>query len=334
MADQFNQALKFGERVFDMGPRDLVRNGICDVVKTFIKDEPHKLAKIESGKLRLIASVSLVDQIKTRLLCNKQNTAEIDTWETCPSCPGLGLHDDGMQVIAASARRMLRHGKVAETDVSGWDWSVKDWELMLDAECRSGLAGANPKGVFDFLLRVHAHCVANSVYVTPDGSMWEQRIPGAQLSGDYNTSSTNSRMRVSASLMSRLWSNQPLSIDGWIPVKAMGDDTFELDFPGLQEGLNAIGHTCRFVKRNSQLAGLAFCSQVFREDGMAYPEDPSKTTFRFLGHKFSSDNYPELWAQLSWYLRHLEGEEKEVIGKLGQARVERAKKLNGITVSA
>ena len=333
MADQFNQALYYGEEVFKMSPRELVRNGICDVVKVFIKDEPHKLSKIEAGKLRIIASVSLVDQIKTRLLCNKQNTTEIDIWDVCPSCPGLGLHDEGLQIIAESARRMLRHGEIAETDVSGWDWSVKYWELLLDAECRSRLAGAKAGGVFDFLLRVHAHCVGNSVYVTPDGAMWEQTLPGGQLSGDYNTSSTNSRMRVSASLIARIWSGQATSLDGWIPVRAMGDDTFELDFPGLQEGLNAMGHVCRFVKRNSKLEGLSFCSQVFNADGTAYPENPSKTVFRFLGHKPSTTSYLELWTQLSWYLRHYVGGEKEVIEKIGHARVERAKKLNGYSSS-
>lgn len=329
VCDQFNRALALGEEVFNLNAEQLLRHGICDPVKVFIKDEPHKLKKIESGKLRLISSVSLVDQIKTRLLCNMQNTKEINNWETCPSKPGLGLHDEGLSVIAETARRFLKEGPVAETDVSGWDWSVQHWELMLDAEARIRLAGANPNGVFAFLLRVHAHCVSNSVFVTPDGNMWAQTVPGGQLSGDYNTSSTNSRMRVMASLASRLWAGQPLLVNGRIPVAAMGDDSFELDFAGLKEGMNAIGHTVRFVESRNSLQGLHFCSQEFTAEGVAYPEDPSKTVFRFLGHKPTHSTYLELRAQLLWYLRHLVGSDREIIEKLTHARVDRANKLNG-----
>nr|ALD89112.1 RNA-dependent RNA polymerase [Rhizoctonia solani barnavirus 1] len=332
VAQSFNNALRLGDKVFSMSPSELVKAGVCDVVKVFIKDEPHSLKKIESGKLRLISSVSLVDQIKTRLLCRTQNLNEIESWESCPSKPGLGLHDDGLQVIAANIKRFLSQGVVAEADVSGWDWSVQDWELEFDAECRAALAGADPKGVFAFLLRVHAYCVANSVYVLPNGEMYEQTVPGAQLSGDYNTSSTNSRMRVCASLFSRLWAGKPLLVDGRIPVSAMGDDSFELDFPELQENMRSIGHNVRFVKRSTSLQGVEFCSQVFDEDGFAAPADPSKTVYRFLSHKVTFSEYPELWAQLSWYLRHQKkGDERDIISGLGFARIELANKLNGFT---
>lgn len=327
---RFNNALRHGSNVFLMSPQELVANDICDPVKVFIKDEPHSLKKVLSGKYRGISSVSLVDQIVTRLLCSKQNKAEINTWESCPSKPGMGLHDEGMLVIASSIKKMLSKGVISETDVSGWDWSVNAWELLLDAEIRRRLAGAQPQGVFGFLLRVHAYCVANSVYVTSDGHMWEQIIPGAQLSGDYNTSSTNSRMRVAATLMARLWNGQPLLVDGQIPIMAMGDDSIEIDFPGLKEAMNDMGHVVRLVEQRDKLAGVHFCSQEFREDGLAYPETPEKTAFRFFSHKPTAINYLELRTQLLWYLRHRADQVKGIIEKLSNARVERAKKLHGI----
>lgn len=325
--EQFNNALAFGESLFTLTPVELVRYGICDPVKVFIKDEPHKLSKIASGKLRLISSVSLVDQIKTRLLCNKQNTTEIDTWESIPSKPGLGLHDDGLLVIAENAKQILKYGPIAETDVGGWDWSVKQWELALDARIRGRLAGAKPTGAFDFLLHVHAYCVANTVYVTPDGQMFEQTFPGAQLSGDYNTSSTNSRMRLIATMAARLWAGIPPLIDGQALLAAMGDDSFEFAFPQLQENLNAIGHKVRMVDTRYELAGLKFCSQEFNAEGLAAPEDPTKTVYRFVGRKEGSSGYPELQVQLLWYTRHLTGPIKSLIGKISHARVERAKKI-------
>jgi len=325
---QWNAAIALGEEVFSLGPSEPVRAGVCDPIKVFIKDEPHKLSKITSGKLRIISGCSLVDQIKTRLLCKRQNKSEIANWESTPSKPGLGLHDDGLLIIEQVAREFFKHGKVAETDVSGWDWSVKDWELSMDAEARRRLAGARKGGLFDFLLRVHAHCVANSVFVTPDGCMFEQTIPGKQLSGDYNTSSTNSRMRVMASMLARVWSGRDPLVDGRVCVAAMGDDSFEVSFAGLQEQLNAMGHVVRFVKENEVVEGLAFCSQIFDGQGGAYPEDPSKTVYRFLSHKPGDPAYLELWAQLSWYLRHLKSPElRVVIEKMAMGRIERSENL-------
>nr|UHS71527.1 MAG: putative RNA-dependent RNA polymerase [Barnaviridae sp.] len=328
--EQFNNALRLGEEVFSLSPTELIQFGICDPVKVFVKGEPHSRAKLDAGKLRIISSVSLVDQIKTRLLCSQQNKAEINSWQTCPSKPGLGLHDDGLASIADTIKDFLSHGKVIETDVSGWDWSVADWELRVDAECRRLLARARKGGVFDFLLRVHAHCVANSVFVTPDGEMYAQTIPGGQLSGDYNTSSTNSRMRVVASMMARLWATGSPLVNGCIGIAAMGDDSFEMEAPGIGEGLQLMGHSVKFLKENATLDGVNFCSQVFTSEGTAYPEDPSKTVFRFLSHKHGEQSYLELWVQLNWYLRHLPHSViSQTIQELAFARAERAKNFNG-----
>lgn len=335
VCSSFNQAIRFGDKVFDMNPQQLVENGICDPVKVFIKEEPHSMKKILAGKLRIISSVSIRDQIKTRLLCSLQNQHEIAMWERCPGKPGMGLHDDGLEVISALFSSWLnKYGSVLETDVSGWDWSVKDWELFMDAEQRVKLAGAKPNGLFAFLVRVHAHCVANSVYVTPDGDMFSQVIPGAQLSGDYNTSSTNGHMRVIATLVARLWGTGRVLCEHEgkyeIGVAAMGDDSVEVETPGIQEGLELIGHSVKLVKPSTTLEGVEFCSQVFKADGFAYPSDASKTVFRFTSHKSSDIHYPEWWAQLSWYLRHLDPNgELGSIREIAEARVARAKRLNG-----
>jgi len=316
------QMSKFKDDIRNMTPEDLVELNICDPIKLFIKQEPHKLKKIVSGKLRLISSVSLVDQIVVRFLCRRQNNAEIETWESCPSKPGLGLNDEGLQVIAETARQMLKRGTVAMTDVSGWDWSVQQWELDADADCRAKLAGAEDHSLFHKLLRAHAWCVGNPVFVIPDGSVWAQTFSGKQLSGDYNTSSTNSRMRVLASLVARQAAGH--SLDGPIDICAMGDDSFELEFDGLKDCLEEIGHSVRMVETTKKLEGLEFCSMEFREDGSAVPVNLHKTLYRFLTHKDSPD-YPSWMAQLSYELRHLVGSQYDKVWGVIAARAERAK---------
>jgi hypothetical protein len=328
VADDFNRMLYYGEDVFKMSPVELVQNGLTDPVKVFLKDEPHSEKKILSGKLRLIASVSLKEQIKTKIFANSQNKAEIATWGSCPSKPGLGLHDEGLRVIAANARNILRRGlKINCSDISGWDWSMQYWEIMLDAKIRCRLAGSTEHSVFGLFTRQHAHFVAASVFVTPDGVMHEQTVLGGQLSGDQNTSPTNSRGRICASLFARLLAGEPLILDGEFDINAAGDDCFERDFPGLKEGLEIIGHKVKDTTIYSSVEGFEFCSQTWSEDGTARPTDPSKTFFRFLSHKMSDTTLPELEAQLLWYFRHLAGQTKDVIGDMIRARVARAQTI-------
>jgi len=337
VAKRMTNILRAGDSIFEMTPQQLCENNLVDVVKVFIKKEPHSQKKIAEGRLRIIASVSLVDQIITRLLCMRQNKAEIKLWESCPSAPGMGLTDDGFRVIWETASRMAKTGIVCETDVSGWDWSVQQWELDLDAECRIELMNMDGTSNIAHMLRAHAYMVGHSVFAMPDGELLAQTIPGGQLSGDYNTSSTNSRCRVIASLAARwrkgfrtatkedLHKMFPL-----LGIKAMGDDSFEIWFEGLVECLEEIGHVVKMCVKRPNLENFEFCSQVFVGPGVAYPVDFSKTLFRFLSHNPADPKYPEYRAQLLYYFRHLPETLFLQIKRLADARVERAQSLAAV----
>jgi len=312
--------------LYDLTPVELIQQGLCDPVKVFIKNEPHSTKKIVQGKLRIISSVSLVDQIVTRVLCQNQNAREIMSWKTCSSAPGMGLHDDGLRVIWQTAKLFSEKGTVCETDVSGWDWSVQQWELDLDADCRTELAGQPFGGLYHHLVRAHAYMVGNSVFVSSNGDMFEQTLSGGQLSGCYNTSSTNSRIRVMATLAARLIAG--VEIDApMLGVKAMGDDSFEIWFAELEEGLRKCGHTVKMCVQRPTLEGFEFCSQVFVEEGVAFPVNFSKTLFRFLSHNPADPDYAAYKVQLDWYMRHLPVDLKTKVSRLTSARVDRAQRL-------
>nr|UHS71579.1 MAG: putative RNA-dependent RNA polymerase [Barnaviridae sp.] len=312
VAERFVRIVEAGESIFTMSAEELVQKGIRDVVRMFIKDEPHSDAKIAEGKLRLIAGVALVDQFFERKISGLQNSAEIANWEQCPSKPGIGLDDDGLRSVAA---QIQREETDTETDVSGWDWSVQQWELDDDAECRRILARTEKKSLLDFLLRVQAYCVGHSVLCLPTGELIAQEEGGVQLSGSYNTSSTNSRMRVLVSLNARLQkarengNSLPGLVDngrlyGRVRVIAMGDDSVEKGFEGIKEALESMGHKVKMVKRNESFVGTSFCSHKWFESGLAEPETAVKTLFRFLSHPPGSPDYPVWYAQLAWVLRN------------------------------
>lgn len=331
VAKRFNAMLQYGEQIFEMEPDVLVQNNICDVVKVFIKKEPHDIVKVQQGRFRIIASVSLVDQIVTRLLCAKQNKAEIKNWRSCPSAPGMGLNDAGLTDIWDHAMMLAESGTICETDVSGWDWSVQQWELDLDAEIRCLLAGKDLDSFFGFFLRVHSYIVGHSVFAMPDGELLAQTIPGGQLSGDYNTSSSNSRMRIFASLAARYKHGIR---ESWhaLGIKAMGDDSYERWFSGLEEGLKSIGHSIKMcvMRPNIVKEGFEFCSQRFVGRGVAYPVNPAKTYFRFASHGKEDKSYAEFGVQLMDYFRHLPSPLKEKYQRLTRARVDRAQTFAGI----
>jgi len=322
VAQSFANMVFHGEKVFDMDAEQLVLNGIRDPVRVFIKNEPHKKSKADTGMWRLISGVSLVDQIKERIIGRFQNEAEIDSWVTCPSKPGIGLDDESLLEVAVCLRDMLSRGLVCSSDISGFDWSVKGWELRADAERRRQLAGASEASLFNFLLRVQAHCVANSVLVLPDGLMWAQLREGIQLSGSYWTSSTNSAMRLLMTLVARIRSGvAPDPID----QITMGDDSVERYWEGLDVALRELGHEVKFVKIYRSIADVEFCSHLWRDDGLAVPVNPWKTLFRYLSHPPDSTSYLDWRAQLMYFVRH--SQELHRYRRQIDARAERANKV-------
>jgi len=324
--DRLRKIMAVGPLIFSLTGAQLVQDGLADPVKVFIKNEPHGIKKVQEGRYRIISSVSLVDQIITRMLCAAQNKAEIAMWERCPSAPGIGLHDEGLSVIWEHAKAMAKSGTVCETDVSGWDWSVQQWELEMDADIRAELADG-VESDFHFLLRYHAHCVGNAVFAMPDGELLEQIVPGGQLSGDYNTSSTNSRCRIIATLAARIrvgCEDEDFPLMG---IKAMGDDSYELWFDGLSEGLQEIGHVVKMCEKRRGLEIFNFCSQTFFEGG-ACPENFGKTLFRYLSHNPKDPNYPMYRAQFEWTMRHLPPDQYRRIKRVVDSRVESGVKLS------
>lgn len=262
-----------------LSPEELVARGVVDPVRLFIKNEPHPPRKFKSGKMRLISSVSLIDQLIERLLCGEQNACEIANWHRIPSKPGMGLDSkENRDLVRAAVRE-----DAAEADVSGWDWSVQGWELAWEAEARIQLSSLPPP--LALAMRNRFHCVANTVFVEPGGFMFAQVVPGIQLSGCYNTSSSNSRMRVMAAhLIGAKW------------CFAMGDDCVEQYVPDAAQKYAALGHVVRMYRKAHPTA-FEFCSHKFFVD-RSYPVTAGKSLFRILSKDWEERDLEQFAAYL------------------------------------
>lgn len=254
-----------------MTPTEIVAGGYADTIRVFIKGEPHGPTKIKSKRWRLISSVSLVDQVIDKLLHFNQNKTEKQHWLLLPSCPGIGF--DSKEAINKFHRAVMLKAKgkyfnIAKSDVVGFDWSVSEWEVLLEARVRVGLQNQKKDSITGRLIYNRAHCLNRSIFGTDDGKLYAQTpgYYGVQKSGTFNTSSTNSRIRVMiAWLIGALW------------AKAMGDDSLEDPVEGAQEKYLALGHRMKFYTRCTD--SFEFCSHNF--DGKtAVPVNFTKSLFR------------------------------------------------------
>jgi len=241
--------------------------------------------------LRLISNVSLVDEVIDRLLFENQNEIEIENWYTCPSKPGIGFTDEQICSVHTEVMDALSRGPVAEGDVSSWDWTVAEWELMAEAEMRIKLMDAEPSSPIARVIRNRIMCVASSVFVLSNGVMLAQESPGIMLSGWYCTSSSNSRIGC---LLARM-AGADWSIH-------MGDDFLTRWKPELVDTFNSLGHKLKLYKEINENC-YEFCSTLYPS---GEPVNVWKTLVRLLSHS-NTLGFPArlaLFDQWRYEMRH------------------------------
>jgi len=196
-----------------MGRKERLDRGLMDPVRVFVKNEPHKMAKIKEGRVRLIMSVSLTDKMIEMLLSRHVCKLEIMNWHSIPSKPGIGFTQHDNRVVYDD---IMNCGlQMCYADVSGWDMNVKAWMIRDEAEGMIKLCD-NPGKEWAHLLRAKAFLESESIYQFSDGVMVMPTFKGIVNSGKLRTSRGNSFMRVRVA-----------DLVGSRKVIAAGDDTVE-----------------------------------------------------------------------------------------------------------
>jgi hypothetical protein len=256
-------------------PEELVAKGFMDPVRLFIKNEPHKAAKVVQGRFRLIMSVSLVDKIIEMLFNRHYNKAQIANWSEIPSKPGMGFTEEANRKLIDTVRNFGVE-KLVSADISGWDWSTPDWLIGLEAEFRAELNTTSSEYFRDFLYK-KAFLETNSVYCLSNGMMLKLPFPGVQNSGKYNTSSSNSWMRLAASMfVGSEW--------GF----AMGDDCIETFSEDAIAKYGALGFDVKMYEPIGTLeSGFEFCSHIYSTNGV-YSVNAVRGVMTLLNHSGAS----------------------------------------------
>jgi len=283
--------------------QELVVRGLCDPCKLFVKQEPHKLEKLQEGRVRLIASVSIIDNMIARLLFGPQNDTEIENWQDCPSKPGMGLHDEGLEQLDNEVRSKMNSSLLAEADISGWDFSMQSWDFDEDLERRAHLNGGH-NSLWYKVAKSHFYCMQRKLFVLSDGTLLEQQQPGIMPSGWYLTSSTNSFVRnLNSYYVQYSWHEH----DMW--CIAMGDDSVEKYVPNAQEAYLALGKRCKMY--NIIERDFEFCSTRFPLVGLGQPVNIDKLLVNFLSLGSLNDIEKSLhYSEFLYNIRNLPEDER------------------------
>jgi len=169
----------------------LDKNQLQDTVRVFVKNEIHPAAKLINQRYRLIASVSLVDQIVEIFLYGHLNKWTMKTWHTSPFKAGMGAADADHAIVSSEIRAMR---EPASIDSSAHDFNVPGQiQLAYPAFCY----------LFDrndwvFTLRVKLELLRGDPILFTGGPrpgapgrLWGLRRFGITLSGRAETSKIN-----------------------------------------------------------------------------------------------------------------------------------------------
>lgn len=229
------------ERIRNRSPADLIR--------LFIKAEPHKVAKIEKGRYRLISSVSVVDQIIDHMLFQPMNDKFIENWDIVPPKVGWSPVKGGWRMMPSNLDWVA-------TDKSAWDWSAQMWLFENCLALRAALCENMTDEWLDLAIYRYKQLYEGCKFVTSDGAVLQQRRRGIQKSGCVNTITDNSLMQWF--LHVRVCHENGFAVT---PMYSMGDDVLQENFPNFSSYLEKIAEYCNIkgsAINRCEFAGFRF----------------------------------------------------------------------------
>lgn len=189
----------------------------ADPIRFFVKQEPHKLKKLEAGRLRLISSVSVVDQIIDHMLFDPMNSLMVTNWYFNPIKVGWSPLNGGWKAFPMGRRHAI--------DKSAWDWTVQMWVFEMCLAIRIYLCRTHGE-LREKWIRLatyrYMQLFDHPLFITSGGLLLRQQQQGVQKSGCVNTLADNSLAQWIVHCRVCIEHNVPTDDeDMWV----MGDDT-------------------------------------------------------------------------------------------------------------
>lgn len=224
----------------------------ADPIRLFIKQEPHKLKKIETKRYRLISSVSVADQLIDHMLFDVMNDKMKENWNLNPVKVGWSPLSGGWKAMPMGQRLAI--------DKSSWDWTVQLWICEFILNLRLTLCETKgelrDKWISAAKYR-YEQLYASPLFITSGGVLLRQNTSGVQKSGCVNTIADNSLAQWVLDNRVRL-ENGITSVEE--NLWAMGDDTNQSSLEDMDSYLTGLGQYC-YVKEAelvNEFAGFRF----------------------------------------------------------------------------
>lgn len=198
-------------------------NGESELVqRVFIKAEPHKKAKAEEGRWRLIMAFPLNHQVLWHMLFDYQNDLEIKHASTIPSQQGITFHGGAWKSHLARWKQL---GYDVGLDKSAWDWTYPFWLLKLDLEFRYRMGHGRQMDRWYELANSEWNKAfgKGARFITTEGYELEQQVPGIMKSGSVVTISSNSHGQAMLHIL--VCDDEGVSCDPY--PACCGDDTLQ-----------------------------------------------------------------------------------------------------------
>lgn len=189
------------------------------ITRVFIKQEPHKKAKVESGRWRLIMASPLSVQIVWQMLFGIHNDREIEKSYYIPSQQGIKMVGGGWKQYLRSWQSL---GLTCGVDKSSWDWTAPYWAIKLDLQLRYRLMrGTRKQDWLELAGLMYRWMFEETTIMTSSGLLFRQVVPGVMKSGCVNTISTNGHCQVFAHMAVCIGAG----VDMYPLPRTCGDDT-------------------------------------------------------------------------------------------------------------
>lgn len=257
----------------------LVRPDESDPLNVFIKQEPHKHAKLVEGRYRLIQAVSLVDTMVDRILYGDLCRKVLSTVGETPVLIGWSPLRGGYHYLIEKFRGVNTRG----LDKTAWDWTVSEWVLEATYEVLMQLQHGASDSYKAIARKRWENLFRDARLKFKDGTEVRQPGWGVMKSGCYLTIVINSigQMIYHALALRRL---------GMHPRSkrfvVIGDDVTIEDFPEFEEYESIIKHYGAILKPSKPVPHVEFAGFVSTiEDG-------------------EEKCWPEYWAKHLYVMTH------------------------------
>nr|QPN36933.1 RNA-dependent RNA polymerase [Xi'an sobemo-like virus] len=246
----------------------LVQNRIygkqhADLIRVFIKEEPHTQEKLSQERYRLIYSVSLVDSLVDRMLFGSLASNIYSLYASVPSMVGWSPLYGGWRFI---------NPNLWGYDKSAWEYSFSGYMAEDCFSILSSLVEADDMWHSVARRRFHELFVDVNL-VTSSGIVVKQDLPGVMKSGSFLTILVNSLAQLYLDALASFEVGEDPDPD----ILIMGDDTIQnLMSDAKRRAIESFG-----VKLKDPIKG-EFCGMIFNEDTSVEPVHVGKHLVRML----------------------------------------------------